>query len=292
LAYCSECGSKLNVEAKLCDNCGVDLSEAAPEKTFERRQIDFGPVTNAANLLTERIPMLGNTKVQAAIATVAILLASFLYSDWRLDFGKFSDEQTSNENATGTDFSTYEDDFLSELIERRVTGPANVRNYPTSQNTNIFSKLARDAKVTGRWVRGFDPTTKWLRLERGGYIWEGNLNSPTTPLKSTKVEFPGRLLGVWSTEQCSGGDHGLFVIIEPIELAVHDTVGRLDRISQDHSGDPLYHVKLDQSGGVMEMILHFSFNASGRMLTMKHINQPDMEDWVLWDAGLDCDQRR
>jgi len=202
LAYCSECGSKLNAEAKLCDNCGVNLSEAAPEKTFERRQIDFGPVTNAAKLLTERIPILGNTKVQATIATVAIVLASFLYSDWRPDIGNFYAEQTDSENAAGPDFSTYEDEFLSERTEQRVTSAANVRNYPTSQNTDILENLSAGAMVSGRWVRGFDPTTRWLKLADRGYVWEGNLRQsnvaqPATVGDGNKKSRPVRVVGAY-----------------------------------------------------------------------------------------------
>lgn len=86
MAYCGECGVKLNAAAKFCNGCGVDLAEIAPELTFERPQFDFGPAASAIARAADRFPALRNTKYQAAFATVAILIASFLYSDWRPNF--------------------------------------------------------------------------------------------------------------------------------------------------------------------------------------------------------------
>ncbi len=291
MAYCSECGSKLNAGAQLCDNCGVDLSETAPEKTFERRQIDFGPVTNAVKALTTRFPILCNTKVQAGIATIAIVLASFLYSDWRPDIGKFYNEQTSDKNATGTDFSTYEDDFLSELIGLQTTSVANVRNYPTSRNTNKLDRLSPGLKLSGRWVRGFDPTTKWLKLETGGYVWEGNLTNESDQQNGAGPVFPDNIIGTWSDKgNCSGGDLNYDVTIADRMISFPEKRGSLERVSEAENGNPVFHLKMSGEGATWAAAYSISFNASGRMIFIRLMNTAVEDELGLWDAYLKCDQ--
>ena len=38
------------------------------------------------------------------------------------------------------------------------------------------SELAAAEPLQGRFVQGVDPTTRWLRLDSGGYVWDGNLS--------------------------------------------------------------------------------------------------------------------
>jgi hypothetical protein len=77
-------------------------------------------------------------------------------------------------------FESYEDEFLSEQGQFYITGTSRVRNYPTSQGTEALETFEQRRPVTGRWVRGGDPTTRWLKLSSGGYVWEGNVGDSTT----------------------------------------------------------------------------------------------------------------
>lgn len=75
--------------------------------------------------------------------------------------------------------TAYTDTYLSESDITLVTGAeARQRDFPTTTGTTVQRTVPANTQVTGRWVRGRDPTTKWLRLAGGGYIWEGNLAQP------------------------------------------------------------------------------------------------------------------
>jgi hypothetical protein len=54
---------------------------------------------------------------------------------------------------------------------------ARVRNSPTTDKSTVLSTLKAGTRVIGHWVEGVDPSTKWLKTDDGGYIWEGNLAS-------------------------------------------------------------------------------------------------------------------
>lgn len=289
MAYCRECGVKLEIDGGFCNGCGVDLSEAIPETTFEKRSINFTTL-DWSNF--DWKPVISSGATILLMVAVLSFGSTLFQRDGIID--QPSDVSIANSDQA-PDFSKYEDDFLSGIIELQVTSVANVRNYPTSRNTNILKKLSAGIIISGRWVRGFDPTTKWLKMEDGGYIWEGNLNSRAGQSNPANVEFPDKLRGDWSTrDKCRGGDFELIVVIASSELSIHEDAGQLERISKDKNGNPLYHVRLSVHGlggsGAVDAVLKFTFNASGRMLTMTRVDDPNIGDLVLSDTYLNCDQ--
>lgn len=97
-------------------------------------------------------------------------------NDNRIEIAEESDDPAAPEDEWQ---AAYTDTFLSEADITLVTGAeARQRDYPTTEGTTVQRTLAPNSQVTGRWVRGRDPTTKWLKLADGGYIWEGNLSVP------------------------------------------------------------------------------------------------------------------
>ena len=97
-------------------------------------------------------------------------------NDNRIEIAAESDDPAAPEDEWQ---AAYTDTFLSESDITLVTGAeARQRDFPTTEGTTVQRTLAANTQVTGRWVRGRDPTTKWLKLAGGGYIWEGNLAQP------------------------------------------------------------------------------------------------------------------
>ncbi|MDG2001780.1 MAG: hypothetical protein P8J20_00455 [Novosphingobium sp.] len=74
------------------------------------------------------------------------------------------------------DFASYEDNFLGEDTGFIVTGKANVRDYPTSEGTEVVRTLQEGETITAREVQAFDPESAWYKLSDGGYIWGGNID--------------------------------------------------------------------------------------------------------------------
>lgn len=75
--------------------------------------------------------------------------------------------------------AAYRDVYVGEGEVTLVTsGEARQRDYPTTEGTVVQRTLPAGTSVAGRWVRGRDATTKWLKLAGGGYVWEGNLAQP------------------------------------------------------------------------------------------------------------------
>ena len=65
--------------------------------------------------------------------------------------------------------------FLTEEDVFKVTSAANLRNFPTNQNTSVLATLNESEVVIAREVMAFDTTSQWIKLADGGYIWGGNL---------------------------------------------------------------------------------------------------------------------
>ena len=77
-------------------------------------------------------------------------------------------------------FDNYADKFLSAELTRLTSGQARKRSFPTAKGGEVLDTLAMGRPVTGRWVEGADPETRWLKTNDGGYIWEGNLTAIET----------------------------------------------------------------------------------------------------------------
>ena len=71
---------------------------------------------------------------------------------------------------------SYVDDFISnEPVTVTVKTAARVRDKPTTESSTVLSTAASGTRLLGRWVKGVDASTRWLKVNAGGYVWDGNL---------------------------------------------------------------------------------------------------------------------
>ena len=119
--------------------------------------------------------------IAAALAGVVIIVAILsviAVLGWTNSGPDRETTAEANSNA-GNQIPAYVDVFLSDRDETLfVLGPANMRNRPSSNGTDVLRALTMGEQLSGRWVRGADPTTRWLRIEGSqgvGYVWERNL---------------------------------------------------------------------------------------------------------------------
>lgn len=80
-----------------------------------------------------------------------------------------------NQSTVRTQIDEYEDKFVSSTTSQYVVSAARKRDYPTTLGSTVLSTLLPGSELNGRWVRGGDGESLWLKTEDGGYVWEGNL---------------------------------------------------------------------------------------------------------------------
>jgi hypothetical protein len=79
--------------------------------------------------------------------------------------------------------ANYQDKFLNDAsVEVTVKSDANWRNYPSTSSTEVLGTLGPGVTLKGRWVAGIEPTSRWLRIRTGGYVWDGNLEEYSDPV--------------------------------------------------------------------------------------------------------------
>lgn len=92
---------------------------------------------------------------------------------------------------------TYVDTFLSENVEMTTGVDANLRDYPSAEGTSITRIVPTGRRLAGRWVRSQNGNGRWLKLNDGGYVWEGDLTAaaPLAPPISITLTGSGTLFG-------------------------------------------------------------------------------------------------
>lgn len=64
-------------------------------------------------------------------------------------------------------------------ITATVSNRANVRNRPTTIDSQVLTALEPGVTVSGEWAEGSEAGIKWLKIDlddgRQGFVWEGNL---------------------------------------------------------------------------------------------------------------------
>lgn len=89
--------------------------------------------------------------------------------------------------------ASYADTFLSPgTVIMTVSADARMREFPSTDDTTVVRELREGEMVSGRWVRGVDPTSRWLKLSDGGYIWDGNLAVAGGPGSPIAIPFSSR----------------------------------------------------------------------------------------------------
>jgi hypothetical protein len=87
------------------------------------------------------------------------------------------------DRATPTEEVT--EDYLSGAVTLAVTENTEVRDFPSISGGAVLTQQAAGAVVTGRWVRGAEPNSRWLRLSNGGYVYGGVLRAAAPAASET-----------------------------------------------------------------------------------------------------------
>jgi hypothetical protein len=92
---------------------------------------------------------------------------------------------------------TYVDTFLSETVDMTTGVDANLRDYPSAEGTSITRIVPTGRRLAGRWVRSQNGNGRWLKLNDGGYVWEGDLTAaaPLAPPISISLTGSGPTFG-------------------------------------------------------------------------------------------------
>lgn len=131
-------------------------------------------VTPDAPAAASRTPMLLGGLGLAALAVGG--LAWWAFSDLEVNGIKPKQSEVSGETVvaeapTAVPEAVYVDDFLSPSAEPMMTrGPVALMPVPGQSAAPALRSLPENAPITGRWVRGADGTSRWFRLESGGYL--------------------------------------------------------------------------------------------------------------------------
>ena len=89
----------------------------------------------------------------------------------------------------------YRDDFLSpDTVTMVTTRTITVQAIPSPDGTGGGDappprRIDAGAQVSGRWVRGIDPATRWFRLADGGYVAESMLAEPGGAQSPISIPF-------------------------------------------------------------------------------------------------------
>lgn len=215
---CKGCGTSLDYRDAFCSKCGA-LTERGkgPIEQIGRSLAMFGD--ELGKLFTQFVKFLADRRYrkQIAVGVGLAALATAMFTDNPLSKGveglfAAGPRGPSFKSDRSPNFADYEDIFLSDELEFRVTGIANVRDFPTSDGTQIEHTFSGGETVYAREVAAFDPTTRWYKLTSGGYLWAGNLAISTEQAASFPREFPSELQGEWSDNSaCDGSQYPFWV---------------------------------------------------------------------------------
>jgi hypothetical protein len=175
MAYCGKCGQQVNEGARFCRYCGTPTGLAAAATA---------PVAAPAPAVSDHVsrPRHGPSSAVLAGATAGFLvLVAGGLGAWQAGFFAKTDPVAeppaegvpSGETASWQ--ASYTDEFLSNSEARFLTAEANLRDYPSSDGTEVLRSLPEGAPVVGRYVRGRQADQLWFKLDEGGYIWDGNI---------------------------------------------------------------------------------------------------------------------
>jgi hypothetical protein len=89
--------------------------------------------------------------------------------------------------------ASYADTFLSaETVIMTVAVQAKQRDYPSTDGTAVARERREGEMISGRWVRGADGASRWLKLSDGGYIRDSNLAVAGGPGSPIAIPFSNR----------------------------------------------------------------------------------------------------
>lgn len=273
MAFCRSCGAALKPRARFCHACGTPNEEVAPDSSHKP------PVSSVA--LSGQI-----MRATGFLTVTALVLGLGGLAAWRSGVFNNSDSgagellEPREVNLVSTWKSSYADEFLSGPQEFSLAGAANVRDFPHSVDTRILRTLPQGSKLTGRMVVGGQPDQKWLKLEEGGYIWEGNLESlreivsVSADSEMAGQAFPDFLHGRWSSmDTCRGRDMNYEVTITPTSIKFYESSGQLIAIAEDHRGKPIYQLRMSGEGEVWTESYTINIDSNGISLFIDSVKK-------------------
>jgi hypothetical protein len=164
---CNNCGAEAKFGQKFCNSCGSRLIGGKLQGPMQ------APTEHAAEVaLSEHQSR--TTALYAALAALALVAVTL--AAYKLGQGGDDPAASATNNQTDAErIAAYTDRFLSESVSQFTSGKARVRSYPTAKGSEVLNELSEGEAIQGRYVKGVDPTTRWLKLDSGGYVWDGNL---------------------------------------------------------------------------------------------------------------------
>ncbi|WP_108811901.1 zinc ribbon domain-containing protein [Sphingorhabdus sp. Alg231-15] len=250
---CTSCGVSIDHRAAFCPKCGEvtlsgqPLNQKIANALFQLGE-GLGKVVNAAmDFVTEET---NRNKMIGGGVVFAFLLIALTENPISNEIaGLFEAEEPELELTDDglPDFANYADIFLSEEKEFFVMGKANVRDYPTSQGTQVIKTLAGGETILAREVKAFDPSSQWFKLANGGYVWGGNLLSDDQIAHEAGYTFPSSLQGQWSNKN-SCADVGRDTLFSISETKIDFGATRYDLVNILSAGNELPGYQLAESG--------------------------------------------
>lgn len=297
---CRSCGAELDYREAFCSKCGevTDRGKGASGLAGRYAAETFNGL---GQLIASVIDYLTNpanrTKVSIAAGVAVFSLVSLTSNPISRSAGElFSstpDAPTFNDDGT-PNFAEYADIFIGEEVEYFVTGSANIRDFPTSQGTEIIGALSEGETTLAREVMSFDSDSRWLRLASGGYVWGENLikigrsdtgeESPT----SSENSFAENIRGTWSNmASCTGREPDTPLVISEATIRLGDTPGDLQRVTRDELGREEYHIGFSDNDHGSTVIWRMSRNANGFSILIDDVEYPEspMQEFHTPSAG-------
>lgn len=289
---CKSCGAELDYREAFCSQCG--------ELTGRGRSTGGllggigGQLANSLSGVTD--PANRKTVMAVGIGLVALLTA---FTDNPISSriaNLFSrTPNTPQLTAEGLpDLATYEDVFLSEESEFIVLANTNVRDYPTSQGTNVIGSLEEGSIIKAREVQAFDPSSRWLKLASGGYVWGQNLESmeqiahEAGSTGQTDVAFPAFVQGRWSwSEGCQTGARGDDVNISANTMQFEHSAGTLVKITEE-GRSRIYHLEMSNVAQNWTAKFAITIAEDGAILFLDGVGESSGTNYVLYDPGANC----
>lgn len=283
-AFCAKCGELTDrgkgpselagrYAAKLADGLGKLIAAALAYVTNPENRKKVGIGAGVALLL---LIAMTNNPISRGVGSIFASTPDAL---------AFNDDGTPN-------FAEYEDVFVGDETEYLITGPANIRDFPTSQGTSVVGSLAEGETVMAREVRAFDPDSQWLKLTTGGYVWGSNLialEKETTEPGQAAVEFPDNLRGRWSSmDTCRGWDMNAEIIISANSISFYETSGRLTAITDDERGNPIYQLAMSGEGETWTDSYAINITANGFSIILDRIGTPGEPSLVYHNPEAGC----
>lgn len=181
--FCGNCGAKFPPSANWCAECG-----AKREPGSQSGPANQNP-TGTSTVQRQRTnwPLITAGLVAVLAIGAATVSGVFSATNERTRVAVDPADKGSPEQVTPEDPSplekleNYEDRFLSDADTTLfVKQSANVRDFPTPAGSKVIGSLSAGESVSGRWVRGVTPNTRWLRFSGNtgaSYVWEGALTT-------------------------------------------------------------------------------------------------------------------